>query len=1070
MKLTEICISRPVLSTVLSAALVVLGAVSFGKLQIRQYPKIDYPIVSVTTMLEGASPDIMETQVTKIIENALSGIEGVEKMTSRSQTGQSSISVTFKPSRDIEGAANDVRDKVARVVPKLPQDVEKPLIRKADADAVAMMTLVFWSETQDLKDVADYVDKNVESQVQVVGGVASVDKYGGGDFEMHVRLDPVRMAAYNLTAEDIVSSLKQQSFEKPVGTLVTEERKVLVTTKAQLRTEEEFRNVIVGEKDGYLVRIKDVSKEVKFDAIEKQVRVRFNGREAVGLAIIAQSVANPLDISKGIRDILPNLRQNLPEGMKVEIAKDDSVFIERSIQEVYKTIGEAAFLVILVILIFLRTFRAAIIPIVTIPLSLIGVFAMMSAFGFTINIMTLLAFVMAIGLVVDDAIVMLENIYRHIEDGMKPMEAAFKGAKEISFAVIAMTITLAAVYAPIALAGGDTGKNFTEFALTLAGAVVLSGFIALTLSPMMCGRFLKAHHVVDPKIIAQEKPVYKFLHQADMWIDAYLNRLDQVYAKSLRKALTHKYKILSKRTNGHGVMGRSVVIAIALIVAGLGGVFTYNMKQDTSTPEDQGFVKAKGFPPQGASLNYVNRYMEEAEQVMQKIPEFDKQLSTVQAEGEPIIETFLVPWEKRERSSVDIATSVTPAIKEDITGMHFNVWGRGRSLASSSGGGRPIQIIVQSTKSYEELIEVFRDFIKELREIPGIDHGSIEDTITSDEQQLVININRDVAASLSVDPLQIGEMLSYLIKGRPAVYFKEESNRYPVTVELADEFRKNPDDISSLYTRGRRTKQSREEVMIPLSEIVDVEKQLVPTEIHHYDGLRSVTMFGDLSGKAGLGETLEQIKTLAQKRLPEGSKISFAGDSKKFFEESANIILIFILALVSIFLVLSAQYESFLDPLIIMMSVPLSLVGGILTLALAGGEFSMKDGLPTFSAGTLTVFAKIGLVTLVGLITKHGILIVDFANKMVQEDGKDRFNAVIDASMQRLRPILMTTMAMVLGAVPLALASGPGSELRQQIGWVVVGGMSFGTLFTLFVVPAFYTLICQENLRKLLRR
>jgi multidrug efflux pump len=1066
MKLTEICIRRPVLSTVLSLALIVIGLVTFRDLQIRHYPKVDKPVVSVTTQLEGASPEIIESQITKVIEDSLAGIAGVEKMTSRSQTGQSSISVTFSLDRDIEGATNDVRDKISRVLSKLPQDIQKPLIRKADADAVPMLYLALWSTTQEIKDVADYATRELESLVQTVGGVAAVEILGGGDYQMHVRLNPIRLAAYGLSADDVSNALKQQSFEKPAGTLVTEDRQILVTTRANLQTEEEFRNVIVAEHKGYLVRIRDVVEDVSFDAVEKQVKVRFNGHEAVALSITSQSVANPLDVSRGISELLPRIRTNLPRGMHIDVANDKSIFIEKSIQEVYWTILEATLLVILVIFIFLRSVRASIIPIVTIPLSLIGTFALMNFFGFTINVLTLLALVMAIGLVVDDAIVILENIYRYIEKGMKPMEAAFKGASEISFAIIAMTITLAAVYAPIALSSGFTGQIFKEFALTLAGAVIISGFIALTLSPMMCSRFLKVHKIIDHESKAQVKqhPIRSFFYRLDALIDHGLDYLDLSYGRLLDKALKKPITvpIKNKTRTGNRKVQSSFLVVMFSILIGLSGIYIgFTVKQDLSSPEDQGFVKAKAFPPQGASLSYVDRYMKQAEEIFDaNVPELERQLSIIWAEGEPIIENYLVPWEKRSRSSLEISDAVRPLISDGITGMHFTVWGRGYSLIGG-GQGRPIEFIVQTTKSYDELKTIFTDLVREVEKIPGI--FGLEDTRASDEQQYVVEVDRDKAAQLRIEVREIGDMLDTLIKGRPAVYFKNEGQRYPVTVELAEKFRRSGSDIESLYIRA---KKQNKDVMVPLSEVVTVRKLLVPTEIHHFSGLRSITGYGNLLPGYGMDEVLNQIQEVAQRILPEGSRLDFSGESKTFFEEGAKILLIFMLAVISIYLVLSAQYESFLDPLIIMMSVPLSLIGGLVTLMIATGMLSMVDGFPQFTMGSLTIFGKIGLVTLIGLITKHGILIVDFANAIVAK-GKSRVDAVIEASKLRLRPILMTTFAMVLGAIPLALASGAGAESRAQIGWVVVGGMSIGTFFTLFVVPAFYIYISAENLRRL---
>lgn len=1035
-------IKHPIRAIVLSLILAAIGIVTMNQMQIRQYPRIDAPRISVITPFEGAGPEIIETEVTKPLENALSSLSGLESLESRSGNGESRITIKFTVDTNIEDAANDVRDKVGRARAKFPADVQNSLIRKADADAVPMMNLVLFSETRNIKEVADYAKNTLESQLQVVPGVAAVDIWGGGEYKMYIHLDPVKMAAYQLTAEDVSKALKEQSYEKPAGYLITDDRQITVTTKASLRTEEEFENVIVDEREGYLVRIRDLTTDVSFDAIEDNFYVQFNGKEAVTMAITRQSTANDLDISREINKMLPRLRSNLPSGMQLEVANDKSVFIARSIEEVQTTIFEAALLVIFVIIIFLRSLRATFIPIVTIPLSLVGTFAIMFFLGFTINILTLLALVMAIGLVVDDAIVVLENIYRHIEDGMKPLEAAYEGSKEIGSAVIAMTLTLAAVYAPIALIGGMTGKLFYEFAFTLASSVLLSGVIALTLSPMMCSRLLKVHKVGGAKDEKAQHSIAALWQTIDLKIDHALTALDNVYERTLKS------------------FPRVWVILFGVMVATFGLYLGVNMKQDMSTPEDQGFVKVQSFPPRGASLEFISKYINQGEKILRDTKEVERTLSIIQTKGDSTLEAFLVPWEDRSRSSVAVAQSLEPAFHK-ITGMSFHLNGAGRSL-TGGGRGQPIELIVQTTKSYDELLEIFRNYVRDLEKLPGVRKGSLKDTIGSDEQEYAIKIDREKAASLNVDVLRVGEMLDTLISGRPVTYFKTESKRYPVTIELAKQFRKTREDITNLFVRGMK---GNKQTMVPLAEIVKVEKQLVPTEIYHYDGLRAAIVYGDIEGGSSLSQVLDQAMELAQKTLPEGSKIDFAGESKSFLEESQRILKVFLYAVIFIYLVLAFQYDSFVDPLIIMVSVPLSLVGGILMLMFAGGSFDWSNGMPTFNTGTMTIFAKIGLVTLVGLITKHGILIVEFANQLLSE-GNSRIEAVQKAAKIRLRPILMTTFAMVMGAVPLAIASGAGSEARQQIGWVIVGGMSIGTLFTLYVVPAVYVYLTRENIIK----
>ena len=1064
MKLTEICISRPVLSTVLSMILVILGYVGYDRLQVRQYPKIDNPVISVRTQFEGASPDIIETEVTKILENNLLGLTGIDSIESTSGNGESKITINFKINRDIEDAANDVRDRVNRARVNFPSDVRNSEIRKSDADAAPMMNLVLYGDGVKLSDLHDYAENTLKNQIQVVPGVAALDIWGGGDYKMYIRLDPLKMASLKIGAEDVNKALKEQSFEKPAGYLITQEKQITVSTKASLRTEEEFANVVVAERDGYLIRIRDLVSEVKFDSVENNFHVRFNGHDAVGIAVVRQSTANDLDISQAIQKLLPKIQRELPRGMVLAIATDNSVFIERSIHEVYWTIFEAIFLVMVVIFVFLRSFRASSIPIITIPLSLIGTFALMYMFGFSINIFTLLAIVMAIGLVVDDAIVILENIYRYIEEGMTPLAAAYKGSAEIGNAIVAMTITLAAVYLPVALSPGIIGKLFTEFAVTLAGAVLLSGFIALTLSPMMCARLLKAHHVPDEKngllpakatVLSAEDggwiflqklgPIKLFFNKLDVQIDRVLNSVDERYYNSLKR------------------FSRMWIIIAGVGIATFGGIVGMNMKQDMSSPEDQGKISAKAFPPKGASLEFINKYMIQAEKILMDAPEVTKLLSIIQTQGDTTFDAVLVPWEDRSRSSFEIAQSLQPKLAQ-ITGLYLYAYAKGGALTSSSHADQPVQLVVQSTKSYDELIKIFTQYVSHLQKMPGIDGKTIQQSQLHEEQEYAIKIDREKAASLGVDVTRIGDTLNSLISGRPVVYFKSESNRYPVTIELAKQFRKTRDDISALYMP---THKQNKVIMVPMTELVTVEKQLMPPVISHYGGLRALQLWASVTEGYGLSDVLLRAQDLGIETLPEGSRVDFVGESKKFFEESANIRFIFILAIIFIFLVLAAQYESFVDPLIIMVSVPLSLVGGLLTLLIAGGSFKMINGMPTFDTGTLTIFAKIGLVTLIGLITKHGILIVEFANHLAHE-GQSRIEAVQNAARIRLRPILMTTFAMVLGAIPLALATGPGSESRRQIGWVIVGGMSVGTLFTLYVLPAVYVYLTGENIKYVL--
>lgn len=1029
MKLTEICIRRPVLSTVLSLIIVLVGAVTWSRLQVRQYPNVDQPKISVITAFEGASPEIVEAQVTKPLEDQLSGIEGLNTITSRSQAEESRITLTFNLNRSIEAAANDVRDRIGRIKNKLPADAEDPRIKKADADALPFIYIALYSDKLSTKDIADYAYRYLESQLEVINGVSSVEIFGGGEYEMHLVLDPVKLAGYKITAEDVANALKQQNVEKPAGKLISKEQEILVTTKAPLISERQFNNLIIGEREGYLIRLSDVGfAEMKSD--DTRNKVFFNGKNAVAIGLTKQSVANPLDIAQDLKKQLPHIQETLPKGMKIEIANDKTIFIERTIQNVYQTLFEATILVILVILVFLRSFRAIIIPIVAIPVSLIGSFFIIYLFNFTINTLTLLALVLAIGLVVDDAIVMLENIYRYIEKGMSPIAAAFKGAKEISFAVIAMTITLAAVYAPITLSPGMTGILFTEFALTLAGAVILSGFVALTISPMMCGRLLHPHGKDSIKKSDRFYVLKKLWKDLGVKGDLYLDKIDSFYAKILRKALDRKF----------------LVLISAGFISALGYLIVMRIPTELVPREDQGIVNVRAIPPYSANLQFVDRYMKQVDEILKGVPEITTRLTLVSVPGESTALNLLKPWEDRKRSSKEIAESLRDPLDE-VPGLQLVASMGGKSLLGSGISESPFEMVVQTTKSYEDLIISVDPLMHILTQQLKLQR--LEGDFSNEGQEYVVTVDRDKAASLGIEIATIASTLDTLISGRPASFFKRENKRYNVKVEVEESFRKSPDDILGLYIRSTK---DRKETMVPLSELITISKRLSPTEINHFGGLRAITLTARLDAGASLGTTLQKAKDISYMSLPDGYRIDFGGESRRFLEESSNVTIIFGLALLFIYLVLAAQYESFIDPLIILFSVPMSMASGVFLLWLVPDM-------------TMNLYSQIGLLTLIGLITKHGILIVDFANKL-KSDGKSKLEAVIESSRLRLRPILMTTFAMVLGALPLALAGGAGMESRQPIGLVIVGGMTLGTLFTLFLVPTVYLLMSRQRAAK----
>ncbi len=1003
MKISEICIERPVFATVLSLVVMLIGIVSYDRLSVREYPKIDEPVVTVTSDYRGASADIIESQVTKPLEDSLAGIEGVEVITSISRAERSQISVRFKLEREPDSAAADVRDRVSRVRNRLPTEVDEPVIAKVEADANPIIWLAFSSEKHTPLEVTDVANRIVKPKLQTLTGAADVRVFGERKFAMRIWLDKQRLAAYRLTPADVEDALRRQNVEVPAGRIESVEREFSVVSTTDLRTPEEFRAVVLRNVDGYPVRIGDVAR-VEIGAAAERTSVRFKGRSAVSLGVIKQATANPLELSKALRADLPRIAEELPEGMRVDISYDSSVFIDRSIKSVFTTIGEAIVLVLAIIFFFLRNLRATLIPLVTIPVSLIGAFAIMFVLGFTINTLTLLALVLAIGLVVDDAIVVLENIYRHIEEGMPRREAAFKGAREIGFAVVAMTLTLAAVYAPVAFMTGRTGKLFVEFALTLAGAVLVSGFVALTLSPMMCSVLLKH----------EQKHSRGFL-----LIESFLNWLNAGYRRVLTQALTHRWIVL---------VG-FVVVAVAC------GVLLKALKSELAPIEDRGIILGVFNGPDGATLEYIEKYAQRLEDIYGQTKDVERYFVV---SGNPTVNqgisfVGLSDWSERARSSSDIAKELFPKFGAIPGVMAFPV--TPPSLGQSPRE-RPINFVIVTSAPYEELQQVTQQFLGELAKNPGL--TNVDTDLKLNKPELSVVVRRDKAADMGVPVETIGRTLETFLGGRQVTRFKRDGEQYDVIVQVADSDRQSPDDIRDIYVRGG------DGGMIPLDNLLDLKETVAPRELNHFGQRRAVTITANLAPGYTMGEALTYMDNAAAQLLKPGYAVDYNGQTREFRQSSASLALTFGLALAFIYLVLAAQFESFRDPLIIMLTVPLSMAGALFAL--------------WATDGTLNVYSQIGLVTLVGLITKHGILIVEFANQL-QEKGRDIRAAVIEAAELRLRPILMTTGAMVLGAVPLALATGAGAESRQQIGWVIVGGLLLGTFLTLFVVPAVYTLL-----------
>jgi multidrug efflux pump len=1008
MRLPELCIRRPVFATVINLVVLLIGIIAYQRLTVREYPDIDEPVVSVSTTFRGASAEIMELQVTQELEESLSGIEGIDFIKSASRAESSRISITFRPSRDIDSAAADVRDRVSRARGKLPDDVEEPIIAKVEADAQPIIWMAFTSEVDSSLQISDYVDRFVKNKLQTLSGISEVRIFGERKPAMRIWLKPERLAAYRLTVQDIEDALRAQNVEMPAGTIESQAREFSVLSDTGVTSPEEFAAIIVKKSSQALVRLGDVA-DVELGAYDDTIRTRVDGKTGVSLGIIKQSTANPLDVSDEIRAALPTIQASLPAGMKLAIAYDSSTFIRTSIDNVYHAIFEAVVLVLLVIIFFLRSLRATLIPLVTIPLSLVGACALMYALGFSLNTLTMLSFVLAIGLVVDDAIVMLENIHRHIEEGASPLRAALVGSREIAFAVLAMTITLAAVYVPVALQSGRTGKLFTEFALTLAGAVLVSGFVALTLSPMMCSKFLpdREHE--------KHGPIYRV-------IEFLLNKLNDGYEAALRFCMAARW----------------LVVALALVVAGSAYWLFEGLKQELTPVEDRGILFASVTGPEGATLEYTSSYVRRMEEIFAKVPELNTYFTVTgnQSPSQAMAPLRLKPWEERQRSSKEIAAE----LRKPLTNLPgVNVYANVPPSLGQSPNTKAAELVVLSTGSYEELDEVVQAILDTAREDPRLLNPDSDLKLSKPEIRL--SVDRDKAADLGIEVERIGTTIESLLAGRDVTRFKRDGRQYDVVVKVDDRARSTPDQAKLIYVRAAGG------AMVPLSNLVSLRETVSPKDLNRWNQLRAATISANAGPGYTSGDAIKALQEIATKLMPSTMQLDYAGQSRELRASSQSGVTVFILALAFIYLVLSAQFESFRDPFIIMLTVPLAMTGALLAMQLTGG--------------TLNVYSQIGLVTLIGLITKHGILIVEFANQR-RATGLSLKDAVIGAAVLRLRPILMTTGAMVLGTIPLALAAGAGAEARQAIGWVIVGGLTFGSFFTLFVVPVAYTLIAAK--------
>ncbi len=1011
MKISDVSIQRPVFAIVINILIILLGIVGMTRMSIREYPNIDSPVISIRTTYSGASPEIIETQVTKAIEDAVTSIDGIDYMTSMSRRGTSFVNISFNPSKNIEEAANDVRDRVARAKRQLPDDVDEPIINKSDSDSDPVMILTLTSEKLSSIELTKIVENNITPQVELLEGISNLEIWGGRDPVMRVWLDPEKMAAFDIAIADIETALRTQNVEIPAGTIKSNARELAIVAQTDLNSVDEFNNIIVkttnrgGNGNQHIVRLGDLA-NVELGGIEETSRPRMNGKRGVGIAIIKQSVANPLTISAEVRDILPKLQATLPDDVKLEISSDNSVFINKSLQSVYSTIVEALIFVGIIIFFFLRDWRATIVPMVTVPIALIGTLFVMYLLGYSINTLTMLAFVLAIGLVVDDAIVMLENIHRHIEEGVPPIKAAFIGSREIGLPIIAMTVTLAAVFLPLTFTEGRIGQLFVEFAVTLSIAVIISGFTALTLSPMMCSRLLKKN----------EKKGKLFNYIEDKF-DAFTSG----YTKLLRWILPRPL---------------FVIIGMVITLGASYALYTQLPKMLAPT-EDRGFIRISAITPEGATVDFTDRYFTEVEELLlHKLPEAT--VFVVSGVGSGGIGSItLQDWDLRDESQMSTVQKLNNELQDIALGLR--VFASNPQSLGQDSRSKEVEIVVRSTASFEELDQNVTKIMESLNSNPKL--VTPDNNLRLNTPQLEVDVDREKLGLLGIDVNSVGRALETALGGRNITRFKEGSEQYDVLVQVDPNNRNEPNSLKNIYVRSNTNQ------MIPLSNFVTIRETVAPQNLHHFNKLRSVTISANLAQGTSQGEGIQIVEDAIRDVMPD-ALLDYTGGAREFMSSGNAMVGIFLLALLFIYLVMAAQFESWIDPFIILLSVPLAALGALLALSLTGNS--------------MNIYSQIGLVTLVGLITKHGILLVEFANQL-QDAGKDKLSAIIESASLRLRPILMTTGAMILGSVPLALATGAGAESRSTIGWVIVGGLGIGTFLTVFVVPSMYLLLSRHK-------
>ncbi|MBR5811727.1 MAG: efflux RND transporter permease subunit [Alistipes sp.] len=1007
MNISELSIRRPVLATVMTLIIIIFGVIGYSYLGVREYPSVDNPIISVNCSYPGANADVIENQITEPLEQNINGIPGIRSLSSVSSQGNSRITVEFELSVDLETAANDVRDKVSRAQRFLPRDCDPPTVSKADADAMPILMVAVQSDKRSLLEISEIADLTIKEQLQTISDVSAVQIWGEKRYSMRIWLDPDKMAGHGITPIDVKTALDKENVELPSGSIEGNTTELTIRTMGLMHTAKEFNDLVIKKSDTRIIRLSDIGR-AELGPQDIRSYMKMNGVPMVGVVVVPQPGANHIDIADAVYERVDMMRKDLPEDVKLSYGFDNTRFIRASIKEVKDTIFEAFVLVVVIIFLFLRNFRVTLIPCIVIPVSLIGTFFFMYIAGFSINVLTMLAVVLSVGLVVDDAIVMTENIYLRIERGMTPFEAGIDGAKEIFFAVLSTSITLLAVFFPIVFMEGMTGKLFIEFSLVISGAVIISTFAALTVTPMLASKIL----------VKKEKQSW-FYSKTEPFFEG----LNNFYSRTLNMFLKVRW----------------IAIPITAVTMGLIVWLWTSIPAELAPLEDRSQITINTSGTEGATYEYMRDYTESINRLVDSLITETQYVTARVSSGRGNIQIALEDISTRERSQMDMAEELSRAVRKQTKARAFV---QQQSTFGSRRGGMPIQYVLQAT-TIDRLEEVLPKFLEKVYESPVFQMADVNLKFSKPEAR--ITINRDKANLLGVSTRDIAQTLQYGLSGQRMGYFYMNGKQYEILAEINRQQRNKPSNLKSIYLRSNTGE------IIQMDNLVELEENVAPPQLYHYNRFLSATVSAGLAKGKTIGDGLDEMDRIAAEVLPDDFRTALTGDSKEFRESSSSLMFAFLLAIVLIYLILAAQFESFKDPLVIMLTVPLAIAGALIFMTLTGQ--------------TMNIYSQIGIIMLIGLVAKNGILIVEFANQK-QEQGESMWNAIEQASLQRMRPILMTSTSTILGLLPLTYATGEGANGRIAMGIAVVGGLVVSTILTLYVVPAIYTYISTDRSKK----